>query len=139
MVYYRLCVATEKTDSVVKYAFAFYNQHDFCVYRRVGEECGKSEREVYILKCAQALTYFLTHIRTRYYTEHFSELLDEDGGIVLCPDRTIADYAVAYREGKCAEIPEYEPLYEHFSERSVRFEYIPEHPLQKKTEELLRK
>ncbi len=135
---YRLCVSTSNSEQGVEYAFAFYNQHDFCVYKRKGIGTYSSERAAYIDACAVALSYFCTHIRTRYYTEHFSELLDEDEGVVLCQDALLVDVFNAYREGSNKEKKsEYAPLYEHFDTKSLKFVLECDHALQKRTEELL--
>ncbi len=138
MVYYRLCVSVKLTDKGTRFAYAFYNQHDFCVYKKTGLSELLVEEDAYINVCSSALRYFTTHIRTRYYTEHFSELLDEDGGIVLCPYSEIADAFKMYREGRdMLKKDRYAPLYEHFDVRSISFVYEACHPLQKRTSELL--
>lgn len=121
---YRLCICTKENSAKRRQSvYAFYNQHEFCVYRRVVDAlCADSEEE-YVRLVPVALEYFRVNIRNRYYTEHFSELLDEDRGVVLCPYKELVSAFDGYRKNK-ALIPEkYEALRECFDTPTVRFEY----------------
>ena len=121
MMIYRLCVCVDETKK--KSAYAFYNQQDFCVYRRVVESTEANPELEYVRIALIALEYFRKNMRNRYYTEHFSELLDEDRGIVLCQYKELVDAFSSYRN-KGEPIPEkYAPLKEQFDIWSISFEY----------------
>lgn len=121
MMTYRLCVCIDEQNA--RSAYAFYNQQDFCVYRRVIDSVETDTEREYVRVCEVALEYFKKNIRNRYYTEHFSELLDEDRGVVLCTYRELADAFDAYRNN-AAPVPEkYLPLKERFDIWSVSFVY----------------
>ena len=93
-----------------KSAYAFYNQHDFCVYRRVVDSVLDGEAE-FVRVAKIAVDYFIVNIRSRYYTEHFSELLSEDGGVVLCSYRGVVDAFCAYRESGVSPAPAYQDFF----------------------------
>ena len=132
---YRLCVCVDEEKK--KSAFAVYNQQDLCVYRRVLDSIERDAETEYVRVCETALSYFKRNIRNRYYTEHFSELLDEDGGVLLCTVQDICNAFDAYRRGR-SDIPEkYELLKEQFDIPSVRFVYAPSDELQQRTRALL--
>lgn len=134
---YRLCVSTRKSDLCIEYAYAFYNQHDFCVYKKKGVS-DLCERVSYVNIILTALTYFRTHMRNRYYDEHFSELLYEDEAKVLCSDRELCDVFDAYRRGEVdIDLGIYSSLLEMFDVKSVSFVYSCEANIQKETDKLL--
>lgn len=135
---YRLCISTKKHGNGVRFAYAVYNHHDFCVYKRKGESECSDETSVYVSVCDTALSYFNTYIKNKYYTEHFSELLDEDGSTVLCPHKALCDAFASRRSGDAGEIAkEYAPLVSHFDTRSVRFVFSEESEIQSRTDALL--
>lgn len=124
MMTYRLCVYVDEAKG--KSAYAFYNQQDFCVYRRVVDSLEADAEREYVRACLAALEYFKKNIRSRYYTEHFSELLDEDRGVILCPYSELVDAFCAYR-GDGTPIPEkYAALRGQFDIWSISFEYATE-------------
>ena len=119
---YRLCISTrENSDGQRKSAFAFYNQHGFCVYKRVVDAALEGEME-FVRIAKMAVDYFIVNIRSRYYTEHFSELLSEDGGIVLSAYQGVVDAFLSYRENGGELEDTYHPLRDIFDIPSVRFE-----------------
>ena len=132
---YRLCVCVDENSK--KSAFAFYNQQEFCVYRRVLDMEESDTCLEYVRMCETALEYFRKNMRNRYYTEHFSELLDEDRAIVLCTDRELVDAFLSYRNDGAPIPPKYESLRVRFDIWSVSFEYIPDSPLHDRTRELI--
>ena len=121
MITYRLCVCLDKPTK--KSAYAFYNQQDFCVYKRVADLVEYDAEREYVRVCLTALEYFRKNMRNRYYTEHFSELLDEDRGVVLCQYKELADAFTAYRNNGTPIPEKYTPLKEQFDIRSISFEY----------------
>ncbi len=132
---YRLCVSVNEKRE--KSAFAFFNQQDFCVYRRV-IDCTEPDAELeYVHVCALALAYFRKNMRNRYYTEHFSELLDEDRCRVLCPVRGLVDAFFEYRENSCPIPDSYAALAEQFDIPTVIFELSESSRLQSVTEKLI--
>ena len=132
---YRLCVFVDNEKK--KSAYAFYNQQEFCVYKRVVDALEEDNAHEYVRVCQAALIYFCKNVKNRYYTEHFSELLDEDKGIVLSTEKAVVDAFLACRNGG-AQIPrQYLPLAEYFAMPSVSFEYSPDSPLIKRTAELI--
>jgi len=135
---YRLCVSTKKDVCGVRFAYAVYNHHDFCVYKRKGVSEISDELSVYVSVCADAILYFNKYIKNKYYTEHFSELLDEDGSIVLCPCKELCDAFLGYRSGeRCDVAEEYSALLDHFATRSVSFEFSEKSEIQSRTDALL--
>ena len=135
---YRLCISQKKEQDETKVAYAFYNQHSLCVYKKICTYTLDSADGEYAAVCAQALTYFRTFMRNRYYDEHFSELLDEDGARVLCPDRELCEYAQKVKEGAAADKCAYAPLNEFFYIKSVQFEFSADSTLQQLTDGLLK-
>ncbi len=132
---YRLCIIIDGEKK--KSAFAFYNQQDHCVYRRVADiTCDDVESE-YVCVCVRALEYFRKNMRNRYYTEHFSELLDEDKGRVLCSISELVDAWRSYREEKKPIAEKYLPLSEQFDLSSVLFEYCDRSELHERTKQLI--
>ena len=116
---YRLCVCVDENKK--KSAFAVYNQQDFCVYKRVVDMLEEDSEREYVRVCEAALAYFKKNMRSRYYTEHFSELLDEDRGVVLCTMPALVRAFVEYREAN-EPIPErFAILKEQFDIWSVSF------------------
>ncbi|MBQ2863098.1 MAG: hypothetical protein IJE84_02890 [Clostridia bacterium] len=136
MMEYRLCICVDERKG--KSAFAVYNQQDFCVYRRVIDSLESDYESEYVRVCETALAYFKRNIRSRYYTEHFSELLDEDRGVVLCTLRELADAFSAYRNEKKAIPEKYALLREQFDIPTVFFEYTAESPQLDRTKELIK-
>ena len=135
---YRLCISIrENSEGIRKSAYAFYNQHDFCVYRRVVDSAESDALAEYVRVAGVALSYFRINIRNRYYTEHFSELLHEDGGVVLCPYKEIVCAFTAYRNDKCKIPEEFIRLAEWFDTPSVRFDYSEESGIQKACDSLI--
>ena len=119
MMVYRICVCVDVDRS--KSAYAVYNQQDFCVYKRVVDTCESDADREYIRVCDQALAYFKKNIGSRYYTEHFSELLDEDRCVVLCTMPELTEAFDAYRSRGIQLPPELEILCEHLDRSSVSF------------------
>ncbi len=118
---YRLCICTDKQKG--KSAYAVFNQQDLCVYRRIIDRLEEDEEREYVRVCAIALCYFCKNIKSRYYTEHFSELLDEDSGIVLCQHKELVSAFLGYRNNSIPPAEKYSPLAEMFDIRSISFEY----------------
>ena len=133
MMTYRLCVCIDKQTK--KSAYAFYNQQDFCVYKRVADLVEYDAEREYVRVCLTALEYFKKNIRNRYYTEHFSELLDEDRGVVLCTVHELAKAFDEYREEKKPIPDKYAILKQRFDIWSISFEYTQESPLLDRTQE----
>lgn len=135
MMVYRLCVCIDENKK--KSAFAVYNQQDFCVYRRVLDMLDGEYESEYVRVCEVALAYFKRNMRNRYYTEHFSELLDEDRGVVLCTLPELVDAFTEYRNDKKPIPDKYAILKEQFDIWSISFEYARESPLLDRTKELI--
>ena len=135
MMVYRLCVCVDPDKK--KSAYAFYNQQDFCVYRRVVDMLEQDMECEYVRVCEVALAYFKKNMRNRYYTEHFSELLDEDRGVVLCTVHELAKAFDEYREEKKPIPDKYAILKQRFDIWSISFEYTQESPLLDRTKELI--
>ena len=135
MMVYRLCVCIDENKK--KSAFAVYNQQDFCVYSRVVDMLESTAESEYVRVCEVALAYFKKNMRNRYYTEHFSELLDEDRGVVLCTSPELAETFCEYREEKKPIPDKYSILKEQFDIWSISFEYTEDSPLLDRTKELI--
>ena len=135
MMTYRLCVCIDEQST--RSAYAFYNQQDFCVYRRIVDSLENDTEREYVRVCEIALEYFRKNMRIRYYTEHFSELLDEDRGVVLCPYRELTEAFSAYRNHGTPIPEKYLPLKERFDIWSVSFEFTEKSPLIDATRALL--
>ena len=135
---YRLCISTKKQGDGVRFAYAVYNHHDFCVYKKKGESYDADELSVYVSVCCTALSYFNTYIKNKYYTEHFSELLDEDRSVVICPIKELCDAFLRYRSEDSKEIEaQYAHLLPHFDTRSVSFVFSDRSEIQSRTDALL--
>ena len=135
MMEYRLCICVDERKG--KSAFAVYNQQDFCVYRRVIDSLESDAESEYVRVCEIALAYFKRNMRNRYYTEHFSELLDEDRGVVLCTYPALTEAFSKYRNEKKPIPDKYTILKEQFDIWSISFIDADEHELIRRTKELI--
>ena len=101
---YRLYLETVEKDNKIAWAYTFYNHQDFLVYKRAGITCDCTESSVILEQSANALQYFESCMRRRYYDEHFSTRIDEDYVTLYTSSNDIFNAAKTVKEAESSDL-----------------------------------